>query len=154
MLLATGCRKDALFATGRAPKSDLMTVLVRIQERRGCRSGEWRMISARRKMGRTLFEIEERSGQKVRRIVGKICRHEKAKVLYQALRGLWMSGWRPPDKYTVSEPVAYFPERCLILQEKAPGRPALEAILAGGEKAESAGQACAQILSGPAQPHV
>lgn len=146
MLVAAGYRRDALFVAGRPPKGNLMEVLERIQEKRGCPAGEWRLISARRKMGRTLFEIEERSGRKLRRIVGKICRHERAEVLYRALRGLWMAGWKPPELYTVSQPLAFHPEKHLILQEKAPGRPALDAIVAGEQKAEAAGEACARWL--------
>ena len=69
MLVAAGYRRDALFVAGRAPKGNLMEVLTRIQDKRGCPAGEWRLISVRRKMGRTLFEIEERSGRKLRRIV-------------------------------------------------------------------------------------
>ena len=146
MLFAAGCRRDALFASGRGPKGHLMTVLARIQDRRGCPAANWRLISARRKMGRTLFEIEERSGRKLVRIVGKICKHERAEILYRALRGLWIAGMKPPGKYTVSRPVAFYPEKHLILQERAPGRPALEAILAGQEHAELAGEACARWL--------
>ena len=146
MLVASDCRRDALFVTGRAPRGNLMEVLTPIQDKRGCPAGQWRLISARRKMGRTLFEIEERSGRKLRRIVGKICRHERAEVLYRALRGLWMAGWKPPELYTVSRPLAFHPEKHLILQEKAPGQPALEAIVAGEEKAEAAGEACARWL--------
>lgn len=123
-----------------------MTILSCIQQRRGFSPDSWRLISARRKMGRTLFEIEERSGGKIVRVVGKICKHEKAEILYHALRGLWIAGMRPPDRYTVSRPVGFYPEKHLILQERAPGQPALEAILAGQEQAEFAGEGCARWL--------
>jgi len=146
-MLATGSRREALFAKGRPPKGNLIAVLTRVQESRGYGASDWRLISARRHMGRSLFDMEERSGREVRRIVGKICRHEKARVLYQALSGLWRAGLKPPEMYTVTKAIAFFPEQNLILQEKAPGKPALEAILAGGEVAESAAAACASWLA-------
>jgi hypothetical protein len=77
----------------------------------------WTVVSTRQKLGKTLFEIDE-NGQ---RIVGKVSRSGRAQHTYATLSMLWNAGMKPPSKYVVTEPVAWFPERQLLLQAKAQG---------------------------------
>jgi hypothetical protein len=41
---------------------------------------------------------------------------------FVSLAKLWEAGFRPPAQFTVAQPIAYLPERGVLLQERAPGR--------------------------------
>jgi hypothetical protein len=113
--------RDACFVEGRAPE-DIHDVLTWAQRTLDTdRRHPWRLISARRKLGRILFEIEEQTPSGPRRLIGKLGRIECATTLYNALQLLRRAGFAPPALYTVPEPVVLIPERGLVLQEKVPG---------------------------------
>jgi hypothetical protein len=107
----------------------------------------WRLISARRKLGKTLFEVEEETASGPRRLIGRIGPERRAGTLYAALEALWNAGFRPPSRLTVTQPVALLDERGLVLQEKAPGRQALDLILEGEHETRLAAEASADWLA-------
>src|SRR5688572_30295330 len=77
-----------------------------------------RLVSSRRKLRKHIFEFEADG----RRYIGKKFETEDAgKLSHEALRGLWLSGFRSPSPFTVPAPVAYLPEHKLLLMEKAQG---------------------------------
>jgi aminoglycoside phosphotransferase (APT) family kinase protein len=137
---------DACFAEGHAPQ-DIDEVFGWARHRLGPAARSWRLISARRKLGRTLFEIEEETPSGPRRLIGKLGHPEREATLYRTLAALRDAGFRPPAKFTVPEPVAYLAERGFVLQEKAPGNSAGGAVAAGGEAAESTAMDCARWLA-------
>jgi hypothetical protein len=139
---------EPLFAKGRPPKHNLQQELEWARERLSLNgSRPWRLISARHKLGKTLFEIEETTPDGTRRLVGKLGKTERAQTLNYALNRLWNAGFRPPSRLTVTEPVACLSERGFILQERAPGEQALDLILRSPDQARSAAQDCAEWLA-------
>lgn len=146
-MLYDGASQDTLFADGRPPREDMHEVLRWARERIGLNgSHPWRLLSARRKMGKTLFEIEESTARGPRRLIGKLCKAERADVLDRALRSLWSAGFCPPARHTVTEAIAVLPERGFILQERAPGVDARALILRGGDEATRASRDSAEWL--------
>lgn len=93
-----------------------------------CRS--YRLVSAGRKLGKRMMEfevdLEEPMGNgkepNPRLYIGKIYRHGRGELHFDALSRLRAAGFHPPSPFTVVLPVAYIPEWCLLFQEKAPGR--------------------------------
>lgn len=79
--------------------------------------GDWTIVSSRSKMRKSLFEAEFNG----RRVIGKISPSQRAHTAYSSLKKLWTAGFCPPARCTVPEPIAWFPERNLLIQEKAPG---------------------------------
>jgi aminoglycoside phosphotransferase (APT) family kinase protein len=92
---------------------------------------EWRLISSGMKLSKTFFELEETRPEGSRRLIGRVAASEKSKHAYDILRLLRDAGMRPPGPHCVVEPVAFFPERNLLLQEKARGQQLREKIKAG-----------------------
>ena len=84
--------------------------------------GDWRVISSRMKMQKTFFEAEYNG----RRVIGKVSKSKRAEAAYSNLSDAWQAGMRPPSRYTVTEPIAWLPERKLLIQEKAPGSPLID----------------------------
>ena len=147
-MLYDGAREDTLFADGRPPREDMHEVLRWARERIGLNgSHPWRLLSARRKMGKTLFEIEESTDHGPRRLIGKLCKAERADVLDRALRSLWSAGFCPPARHTVTEAIAILPERGFILQERAPGVDGRTLVLRGGDEALRASHDAAEWLA-------
>jgi hypothetical protein len=91
--------------------------------------GEWRLISSSRKLRKIFFEADFDG----RRVIGKISRSAKAKSAFGNLTTLWEAGMRPPQRYTVVEPIAWLPERSLLIQEKAQGLSLLEVVKEKGD---------------------
>jgi aminoglycoside phosphotransferase (APT) family kinase protein len=132
---------DASFVDGRPPEN-IHNVLARAHEHLVLEGvSTWKLISGRRRFGKTLFEIEEESAFGKRRLIGKVCKTERAESLYRTLALLRRVGFQPPARFTVPEPVACIPEQGFILQEKAPGRQASDVFN------ETAGNDCAQWLA-------
>jgi aminoglycoside phosphotransferase (APT) family kinase protein len=145
---------DASFVDGRPPK-DIKENIEWIRERLGLDgSCPWTLVSARTKLGRVLFEIEEESNLGRRRVIGKLGRTDRAEVLYRALRSLREAGFKPPSRMTVPEPIACLPERGVVLQEKVPGRQASELLLARSGRALFAAADCARWLAALHQSRV
>lgn len=139
---------DVLFAKGRPPKEDVHELLAWARQQLGLNGARsWRLLGAQRKLGKTLFEIEESGPSGTRRLVGKRGKEERAETLHSALQSLWNEGFRPPSRFTVTESVACLPERGFILQEKAPGLQALDLILHHPDRAESAARDSAEWLA-------
>lgn len=107
---------------------------------------EWTVVSARRKFGKELVEIEESGPDGVFRMIAKRGKPHRIRLNYEALRDLWAEGFRPPERLTVPKPIAYFPERDLLIQEKAPGTDLLDKIQ-GGEEAKQSSQWAAEWLA-------
>jgi len=138
---------DACFVDGRPPK-DLDAVLTWVRGLYETRQvGPSRLISARQKFGKTLFEIEEDTAAGPRRLIGKLGRTDRAEVLHKALCELRNDGFRPPARFTVSEPVAFVREHGFVLQEKVPGPQATRLILASGESGRTAAVDSARWLA-------
>jgi hypothetical protein len=95
-----------------APKIDELIDVVR--ERVG---GEWNVIRSVMKLRKILFEAEWNG----RRIIGKVSKSDRAKTAYESFQIVWKCGLRPPARHTVVEPIAWIPERSLLILEKAPG---------------------------------
>jgi aminoglycoside phosphotransferase (APT) family kinase protein len=113
---------DACFPDGRAP--DGIYEIVAWAQSRLPGSTPWRLISARRGFGKTLFEIEEHTPSGPRRLIGRLGKPEGTEILYRALRTLHAAGFAPPGRYVVPEPIAFVVERNFVLQEKLRGEPA------------------------------
>jgi hypothetical protein len=112
------------------PQAELENLLGWI---RGCLGlGEdrrWRVVWSRRKLRKQLFEVEQRSVAGASEwLIGKVYHTDRGAEGYHALKTLWDAGLRPPSRHTVVRPVAYLPERRVLLQEKAPGVQFLEVI--------------------------
>jgi hypothetical protein len=119
---------DASFVEGRAPE-DIRDVLRWAREHLGLDGRcTWRLISARRRFGKTLFEIEEKRNGETRRLIGKVCGRERAEHLYKTLVLLRNAGFHPPARFTVPAAIALIAERGFVLQEKAPGQPASDLL--------------------------
>ncbi|HYP14376.1 MAG TPA: phosphotransferase [Bryobacteraceae bacterium] len=117
----------------------------------------WTLVSSRMKLQKTFFEVEEASAEGSRRLIGKSSRSDKAAGAYEILRMLWSCGMRPPSRYTVVEPVAYLPERSLLVQEKAPGLQLISKLQLRTASVEDAQEAVSwlkrlQVLPVPVQP--
>ena len=84
----------------------------------------WRVMSSRQKLQKTLFEVDENG----KRIVGKVSKSERAQDTFRKLTTLWQAGMRPPSKCIVTEPLAWLPERHLLLQCKAEGTQLIDLI--------------------------
>lgn len=121
---------DPAFQDGGLPKVDVPALVADTQSRLG--NGEpWRLISARKKLGKTLFEVE--AGE--RRLIGiggKAARMEHA---FTSLEQAWSGGMRPPRLYTVVEPVGCLPDLCVMVMERAPGDLLWPMIERGSESA-------------------
>lgn len=136
-----------VFASGRAPTIDLESLLEESWPLLELPDVGWRLISARRKLGKTLFEIEVDGPGAPRRVIGKIASEGSCRTLFDALRLLWNAGFCPPHRHTVSEALGCLPEHGLILQELAPGRQAFDFIQEGGDPAVAAASQCAEWLT-------
>jgi hypothetical protein len=88
----------------------------------------WRVVASTVKMRKILFEVEDDDEQL---FIGKVSHSEKSKGAHAALTKLWNAGMRPPSRYTVTQPIGWFPERELLIQEKAPGVQLLDLLRAG-----------------------
>lgn len=93
----------------------------------------WRVVSSYLKLTKSLFEVEENG----RRLIGKVSRSERAADTHNRMRILWNAGFRPPSKCRIPEPIAWLPERHLLLQERAAGRQLLEILKDNPEQASS-----------------
>jgi aminoglycoside phosphotransferase len=110
------------FAEGRIPDLDLDALIeVARAELKIPVVRPWRLVSARRKLGKTLFEVEEGLPGGSRRLIGIVSKSERVPHAFDALRRVWAAGMQPPASFTVVEPVLYLPERACMILEKAPG---------------------------------
>lgn len=117
----------------------------------------WRLISSRLKLAKTFFEVEESTPEGPRRLIGKVSPSKSAQGAFANMQLLWEAGMRPPAPFTIAEPVAYLPDRFLLLQEKAPGVQLLQKMKAGEATASDAHCAAGwlaalQQLNVPAAP--
>jgi aminoglycoside phosphotransferase (APT) family kinase protein len=137
--------KDACFVDGRPPEG-LQELLTWAQAKLP-EHPEWRLISARRKLGRTLFEIEEDTPSGPSRLIGKSGNSERAATLFKTLAALRQAGFAPPALHTVPKPVAFIAERGFVLQEKIPGDQVARLIVTGDDVARSAANRAAAWLA-------
>ena len=93
-----------------------------------------RVVRLRKKMRKMFFEVEVRGKGGLRQYIGKIYGSDRGRTHFEALQRLRNAGFCPPSSFTVVHPVAYIDEHCLLLQEKAPGRP-LADVLSNGDTA-------------------
>ena len=93
----------------------------------------WRVVSSYLKLTKSLFEVEENG----RRLIGKVSTSERAAHTHKRMRILWNAGFRPPSRCRIPEPIAWLPERHLLLQERAAGRQLLEILRDQPEQASS-----------------
>jgi hypothetical protein len=106
----------------------------------------WRLISSRRKLRKILFEFEECTPDGPRRCIAKVSESKNTRHAFRMLQLLWESGMRPPSSCCVVAPIAFFPEKHLLLQEKAPGTQLREKIRAGSATAADGRRAAAWLL--------
>src|SRR5262249_15659002 len=106
----------------------------------GGRSQSCRVVWSGRKMGKFIVEFavetEPGAARDLRRWIGKISKSDRGQGHFAALSRLREAGFRPPSPFTVVYPIAYVADRCLLLQEKAPGRLLADIIL--GESSAAA----------------
>jgi aminoglycoside phosphotransferase (APT) family kinase protein len=146
-MLYDATAKNACFVAGRPPEG-IHDILTWARQELGLNDfPRWRLISARRKLGRVLFEVEEESGDGARRLIGKLGKEERAVVLYDTLKQLRGIGFAPPARHTVPEPAGFSRSRGFVLQEKAPGVQAKDFLISGGAEAQAAARDCAEWLS-------
>ena len=138
---------DASFVDGRPPKDIKETIEWTREQLHLDGTRRWTLISARTKLGRVLFEIEEETPSGPRRLIGKLGNTERAEVLHRTLQALRQAGFKPPSRITVPESIACLPERGLVLQEKVKGRQASELILESPGRANFAAADCARWLA-------
>lgn len=103
----------------------------------------WAMVAMRTKRGKLLLEVKE--GQ--RHLVLKRHTNDSGADSFRILRQLWEAGFRPPAGETVVEPLAYLPERRLLVLEKAPGRQLVDAVRERSSVAELGLRRAAQWLA-------
>src|SRR5215204_2295017 len=100
---------DASFIHRSAPEN-IEGMLAWVRETLGLDDDRpWRLISARRKFGKTLFEIEEESPAGPVRLIGKFGKRERTETLCYALAALRNAGFAPPARCTVPELIACVP---------------------------------------------
>jgi thiamine kinase-like enzyme len=110
------------FADGRMPDLDLDDLIELARAELKIPAGRpWRLVSARRKLGKTLFEVEERLPGGPRRLIGLVSKSARVPHAFDALRRVWAAGMRPPASFTVVEPIVYLRGRQCTILEKAPG---------------------------------
>jgi hypothetical protein len=102
------------------------------------RDDSCRVVRLRKKMRKMFFEVEVRGKAGVRQYIGKIYRSDRGRGHFQALQSLRSAGFCPPSSLTVVHPVVYLDAHCLLLQEKAPGRPLADILSEGDTIAEKA----------------
>jgi aminoglycoside phosphotransferase (APT) family kinase protein len=134
--------KDPAFREGRLPDMDLLAAVEQARAMLGV-SQPWRLISARRKLGKALFEVQEGD----RRLIGIISRSERMGHAFASLRAVWEAGMRPPAACTVVEPVGHAPELNLMVMEKAGGQLLWQTIERGSEYALEHTEMAAQWLA-------
>jgi aminoglycoside phosphotransferase (APT) family kinase protein len=138
---------DATYVDGRPPK-DIKETIESIREELGLDGDRpWSLISARTKLGRVLFEIEEETSLGPRRLIGKLGQTERAVTLYQTLTALREAGFKPPSRMTVPEPVACIPQKGVVLQEKVAGRHASDLLVENSGRASFAAADCGRWLA-------
>jgi hypothetical protein len=99
---------------------------------------ECRVVRLRKKLRKLFFEILVQSTAGTRRYIGKVYRSDRGQAQFDALRCLRAAGFCPPSSLTVVEPLTYLAEQCLLVVEKAPGKPLGEFVYAGGATAKDA----------------
>ena len=107
----------------------------------------WRLISSRAKLDKTLFEVEERTPSGTKHLIGKVAKSEKSKGAHWILQSLWDAGFQPPSQYCVPEPIAYFPERLLLIQGRATGTQLSEKIRSLSANTDDATRAAEWLLA-------
>lgn len=136
------------FADGHLPELNLNELVQLARKELGLNASRpWRLISARRKLSKVLFELEEERPDGPVRFIAKISPEERTRVAFEALRSLWDAGFRPPGRFTVVEPVAYLPKRDLIIVERAPGAELVDLIQQRAANAHRNVQATAEWLA-------
>jgi aminoglycoside phosphotransferase (APT) family kinase protein len=130
------------FAGGQMPAVDLEETIAWVRDRLAA-TEPWTLISARRKLGKALFEVEEGG----RRMIGILSNSDRAATAYRALHTLWEAGMRPPATHTVVRPVAHLVERNLLLLEKSEGRLLWDCIREDRESALENTERAAQWLA-------
>jgi hypothetical protein len=78
----------------------------------------------RANLGKTMFEI----GHDGRRLIGKVSKTQNRVDTYGLMQRVWDAGMRPPSRFIITEPIAWFPERSLLLQSKAEGQNVLDLV--------------------------
>jgi hypothetical protein len=129
---------DPAFAGAKRVGEDVEMLLQAAREQLG---GEWRIVSSRMKLQKTLFEAEFDG----RRVIGKVSKSRRARSTFGSLQKLWHAGMRPPSRYTVTEPLAWVDERSLLLQERAPGFSMLDSMQRREDVVEHARDAAAWL---------
>lgn len=120
---------DPVFSGKRAPEADLHELMTWARERLGLGEDRpWRLISARTKLRKILFEVEEDGPAGPSRLVGKVSHSERSRKTYEWLSRVWQAGFQAPSSYRVTQPIAYLEERRLLLQSKAQGAQLLDRI--------------------------
>ena len=138
---------NASFVDGHPPE-DIHGVLQWARERLMLNgTPSWRLISARRRFGKTLFEIEEITPAGPRRLIGKLGKTERAETLHNTLKLLRAAGFRPPGKFIVPEPVAHSSERGFVLQETVSGVQVSDLMLESRERSRAVATESAKWLA-------
>ena len=94
---------NAAFANGRPPEDIFEILEWAKQQTDSNRESDWRLISARRRFGKILFEIEETTTAGPRRLIGKLGKAERATTLFDTLVLLRSAGFEPPARLPVSK---------------------------------------------------
>lgn len=105
------------------------------------------VVSLRKKMRKMFFEVEVHDKAEAGSYIGKIYSSDRGQTHFDALQTLRNSGFCPPARLTVVHPVAYLEEHCMLIQEKAPGRPLADFIHQGDSAASAAVHYAAQWLA-------
>ena len=134
------------------PPSDAAVLAVCLEDRLdGNRSWSCQVARSHYKMGKFIIEFDAAAedGAKIiqRQFIGKIYIGDRGQGNFDALNNLWESGFHPPSPFTVVFPIAYIPDRHLLLQEKAPGRMLSEIIFGERDFADDAIAAAAGWLA-------
>jgi hypothetical protein len=87
-------------------------------------SRPWTIVRSQTKLRKTLFEFEDEG----RRYVGKISATQSKTGTFGLMKRVWDAGMKPPSPYQITEPVAWLPERSLLIAAKAPGRQIIDLV--------------------------
>jgi hypothetical protein len=84
----------------------------------------WVIVRSQKKLTKTLFEVEDDG----RRYIGKVSPTQNEVGTFDLMKRVWDAGMRPPSPYQIAEPVAWLPERSLLIISKAPGHPLMQLV--------------------------
>lgn len=113
-------------------------------------AGPCELVWSRRKFKNLIceFEVAAKNGDLAKQstFVARTYKRGRGLENFVNLAKLWEAGFRPPSPFTVVQPIAYVPERGVLLQERAPGRLLADIVYTDPQARRKALESAAQWL--------